>query len=112
MEAGICLGRDWPQRQRDPGLPREESSTPNGGFQYKTANDYANIIMALNTKNAENPDAGYLPEKRVGKDMEHEHGSNQQRLAQLVRNEIMTIKTYRVKTPTRGLYPTPHYKLT
>ena len=77
----------------------------------KTANDYANIIMALNTKNAEKPDKGYISRNEWEKIWNMSTAQTNKRLAQLVRNEIMTMKTYRIPTPTRGLYPTPHYKI-
>jgi Mn-dependent DtxR family transcriptional regulator len=76
-----------------------------------SANEYADVISLYHKAVAEKPDAGFLSRSQWEDKWKKGTTETTRTITKLMKAGLMEVRKYKIITLTRGLYPTPHYKL-
>jgi len=74
-------------------------------------NDWSELIVQLQKKEEEIPEEGFFTRSQYEKKWNVKSCETQSRLNRLLEAGLAETKKFRVQTGTRGLYPTPHYRI-
>jgi hypothetical protein len=76
-----------------------------------SVNGWADIIASYNNKICEKPENGFFTRSQWEEKWNKGTTDTGRMISKLVKAKMMEVKKFKIIMPTRGLYPTPHYKL-
>jgi hypothetical protein len=74
-------------------------------------NKYANIIARLHENKKDKVEKDFFSRKQWEKIWKLQSCQTNRRIRDLIESGMMETKKFNIQTTSRGLYPTPHYKI-